>query len=315
MDGRIDASKLSTKYASAAHKLGMTSKGIFEDIITHLDDHFTEEKLGDILNGIGRIPKLSYSWDDPAIKASNSQNTLSIRPRNPWTSRFILTCGVKSETNSTIFAKMQRRGYDIPGENFVEVVLQEYIFIEKGLAHACRTDDGAALEMLILKAYRWGYTVLDIAGQICANTVKLKSLIQIKTMIQKTLESDGIPVALLRKGRDFTVTAQEFVLCAYNVGMEVTEIRDRMFAHGFSYFDPFEPNPFVDFLKEKWLYQGQEHLQTKLSQAAQPRQPSARDHVLPGKTEIAVQSVLARQEPIRRIDVMDLLNQNHLSPS
>ena len=305
MGSLIDASKVSTEYAVAAHKLGMTIKSIIEDISTHGHNHLTEENLEDILNGISQIPNLTYHRHDPAIKATNAQNTLRICPVNPWASRFILTRSAKNETNSTIFAEMQRRGYDIPGEDCVEVVLQEYLFIEKELAQACHTRDDAALQMIIPKAYHCGYTVPEIVRRIHRNTARPKRSTQIETMVKLTLESNGIPEALHRSGRKLNVAAEKFMLCAYNLGMEVNEIRDQMFAHGFNYD---ELTSIVKTLKKQGVCQGQEHRQTKPSQAAQPTQPSARDHVLPGKAEIAAQSVLANQEPIRRIDVMDLLN-------
>lgn len=307
MENLTLASEASKRYVVAAHTLGFTVDAIIEGLNTYGHDHVTEEQIRDILKAIRQLPKSTYPWYNWVIRATNGQNPSGIYPWNPWSSRFILNCKSKNETNSTIFNKMRKRGYEIPGEHWVEVVLKEHLFIENGLAHGCDTHDDAALQKPIIRAHNWGYTVPEIARRIPRSTLRPnRSASEIDTnMVTMTLESNGIPEAQHRRGRDFAVIAEEFVLCAYNLGMDVNDIRDQMYAHGFDHFDP---ESIVDFLRSEGLWQGQKHTQMKPCQAAPPTQPRARDDVLPGGGKDAPQSVPASQKPGRRINVVDLLN-------
>ena len=299
----------SKQYVVAAHTFGLTGGAIIEDLNTHGHDRLTEADIRDILKDIRQFPKSTYGWYNWMIKATNGQNPVGIYPWNPWSSRFILNCKAKNETNSTIFAKMQKCGYEIPGLHWVEVVLKAHLFIENELANGFDTLDDAASQNIIIMAHNWGYTLPEITSRIHRSTLRPNRFISKinPDMVKMALEKSGIPEEQHRRGRDFAAVAQKFVLSAYNLGMDVNNIRDQMYVHGFDHFDP---KLIADFLNTKGLWQGQKSKQTKAIQAAQPTQPKARNYVLPGDVEIAAQtqSVRVNREPGRRIDVMDLLN-------
>ena len=307
MDNLTLASEASKRYAVAAHTLGLTVDAIIEGLNSHGHDPVTEEDIKNILRDISQFPKSIYPWYNWVIRATSGQNPLGIYPWNPWSSRFILNCKARNETNSTIYAKMRKRGYEIPGEHWVEVVLKEHLFIESELTHGCDVLDDAALEKIIVMAHSWGYTLPEIARRIPRSTLgPNRSISKITTdMVKMTLESNGIPEAQHRRGRQFAVVAQEFVLSAYNLGMDVNDIRDQMYVHGFDHFDP---KLLGDFLKTKGLWQGQKSEHMKAIQAAQPMQPKARDYVLPEEGKTAPQTAPANQEPGRKMKLVDLLN-------
>lgn len=297
----------SKQYVLAAHTFGLAEGAIIEDLNTHGNDHLTEEDIRDILKVIRQFPKSTYGWYNWMIKAANGQNPEGIYPWNPWSSRFILSCKAKNETNSTIFAKMQKRGYEIPGEHWVEVVLKAHRSIENELANGFDSPEDASSQSIVTMAHNWGYTLPEITYRIFRSTLRPnRSNSRISTdMVKMILEDNGIPEAQHRRGREFAAVAQNFVLSAYNLGMDVGDIRDQMYVHG---FDQFDPKLIVDFLKTKGLWPGQKSKQTELIQAAQPTQPKARGYILPREGKSAPQSVPAKQEPGRKIDVMDLLN-------
>lgn len=294
----------SEQYVVAAHAFGLAEGAIVEDLNTHGHDHLTENDIKDILKVIRQFPRSTYGWYNWIIRATNGQNPVGIYPWNPWSSRFILSCKAKNETNSTIFAKMQKRGYEIPGEHWVEVVWKARLFIENELASGLDIRDDVASQNIIIMAHDWGYTLPEITRRIFRSTLRPnRSISKMNTdMVKMTLKTNGIPEAQHRRGREFAAVAQNFVLRAYNLGMDVEDIRDQMYVHG---FDQFDPKLIVDFLTTKGLWQGQKSKQIKPIQAAQPK---ARGYILPGEEKSATQSVPAIQEPGRKIDVMDLLN-------
>ena len=293
------------RYALAAHAVGFTGDAIIQALITHAHDHFTEGNITDILKGIKQSPKKNYPWYNWGIRATNGQIPLGSYPWKSWSSRYIWNCKAKNETNSTIFAKMRKRGYEIPGEHWVEVVLEARLFIENELAHGCDDLDDAALQKTIVMAHNWGYTLPEITCRIPGRTLgPNQSISKIATMVKMALESNGIPEAQHRKGRGFAVVAQEFVLSARSLGIGVNDIQDQLYVHGFNH----DAKPIVDFLEKKGLWQGQDSERMTPIQEAQPTQPKARDYVLHREGEIAPQSVPANQEPGRKIHVMDLLN-------
>lgn len=307
MDNLTVASKASKQFIKDAHTFGLTVDAIIEDLKNHGHEHVTEEDIRAILKEISQLPRSTYYWHNWIIRATNGNNPAGCYPWNPWSSRFILSCKAKNETDSTIFAKMRKRGYEIPGEHWVEVVLKEHMFIENGLANGSDTLDNAALQKVIVMAHHWGYTLPEITSRIPRSTLRLyRSTSKSNTeMAQMTLESNGIPEAQHRRGREFSVVAKEFVLSAYNLGIDVNDIRDQMYVHG---FDNFDPKPIVDFLKMKGLWQGEKLKRTNQVQAARPTQPRACDYFFPGEGNSSHQSNPANQEPGRRINVMDLLN-------
>ncbi len=307
MDTRTVASKASKRYIEDAHTFGLTVYAIIEDLNNHGHEQVPEEDVRAILKDTRQIPRSTYYWDNWIIRATEGQNPAGCYPWNSWPSRFILSCKANNETDSTIFAKMRKRGYEIPGEDWVEVVLKAHMFIENGLADGSDTNDDAALQKIIVLAHNWGYTLPEITCRIPRSTLRLhRSTSNSNTdMAKMTLEDNGIPEAQHRRGREFSVVAQEFVLSAYNLGMDVKNIRDQMYFHGFSNFDP---NPIVDFLKSRGLWRGEKAIQKKPTQAIPPMQPRACDYVLPREGSVSRQMDPANQEPGRRITVMDLLN-------
>lgn len=302
MDTLNVASKAAAKrYIEAAHTFGLTVDAIIEDLNNHGHENVTQEDIGAILKDIRQIPRSTYLWHNLIFKATNGQNPMGCYPWNSWSSRFILSCKANNETDSTIFAKMRKRGYEIPEEHWVEVVLKEHMFIENGLADRSDTHDGAALQNVIVMAHNWGYTLREITSRIPKSTLRLhRSTSNSKTNMAKlALEDNGIPEAQHRRGRKFSVVAEKFVLSAYNLGMDVNNIRDRMYMHGFDNFDPEA----IKFLKSKELWRDEQ-----ASQDTQPMQPRASDYVIPRDGNVARRMNPANQEPGRRMTVMDLLN-------
>lgn len=157
------------RYIVAAHTFGSTVAAIIEDLNTHGQDHITEADIRGILKDIGQFPKSEYLWQHWIMRATNEHIPAGICPWNSWSSRFISNCKAKNETNSTIVTKMRKRGYEIPGEHCVQVVLDEQLIIENGLARVCGTHDGAILEEIIIMAHNWGYTVPETACRIFGN--------------------------------------------------------------------------------------------------------------------------------------------------
>lgn len=307
MDTQTVASKTSKRYIEYAHTFGLTVDAIIEDLKNHGHEHATEEDIRAILKDSRQLPKSTYCWHNWIIKATDGLNPAGCYPWNAWSSRFILSCNANNETDSTIFAKMRKRGYEIPGERWVEFVLKEHMFIEKGLADGSDTHDDAALQNAIVMAHNWGYTLREITCRIPRSTLRVHPSTSKRNtqMVKMTLEDNGIPEAQHRRGREFSVVAREFVLSAYNLGMDVNNIRDQMYIHG---FDNFDPKSIVDFLKSKVLWRGEKPMQKKATQAIQPMQPRACDYVLPGEGSVSRQRDPANQEPGRGISVMDLLN-------
>lgn len=297
----------SKQYVVAAHTFGLAEGAIIEDLNTHGNDHLTEEDIRDILKVSRQSPKLTYGWYNWMIKATNGQNPEGIYPWNPWSSRFILSCKAKNETNSTIFAKMQKRGYGIPGEHWVEVVLKAHLFIENELANGFDSPEDASSQSIVAMAHNWGYTLPEITRRIFRSTLRPnRSNSKISTdMVKMMLQDNGIPEAQHRRGREFAAVARNFVLSAYNLGMDVGDIRDQMYVHG---FDQFDSKLIVDFLKTKGLWPSQKSKQMEPIQAARPPQPNARGYILPREEQSAPQNVTANQRSGRKIDVADLLN-------
>lgn len=302
MDNQPTTSEAGKRYLVAAHIVGLTVAAIIEDINTH--EQVTTEGIGAILKDIGQLPKLTYPWYNWIMKATNGQNPAGICPWNSFSSRFILKCKANNDTNSTIFAKMRRRGYEIPGEYWVQVVLEEHQFIEGELARGCDKHDNAALETIIVKAYDWGYTVPEISCSIFGSTNRPNSAININ-MVKIALEGNGIPEGQHRNGRKLAVVAQEFVLSAYNLGMDVNSIRDQLYVHGFNHSDL---NPIVDLLRRNGIWQGQNPERARPSQAAEPTQPRARQDVHPREEQVGSRSARANEEPGRSINLRYLLN-------
>lgn len=303
------ASKALKRYIEDAHTFGLTVDAIIEDLNHHGHEHVTEEHIRAILRDVRQIPKSTYYWHNWMIKATKGQNPAGCYPWNPWSSRFILSCKANNETDSTIFAKMRKRGYEIPGEHWVGVVLKEHMFIENGLADGSDSHDDAALQKVILMAHHWGYTLPEIACRIPMRTrrrLHLSTSDNNSDIVKMTLEDNEIPEAQHRRGREFSVVALEFVLSAYNLGMDVNKIRDQMYIHGFD--DKFDSKRIADILKSKGLWQGEKVIQQKPAQDIQPMQPRAREYVLHREGNFSRRTDPANQEPGRRMTVMDLLN-------
>lgn len=214
---------------------------------THGHEQVTTEDITAFLKDIGQLPKFTYLWYNWILKATKGLNPTESHPWNSWSSRFILNCKGNSETNSTIFATMRRLGYEIPGEHWVQVVIEAHQSIEDNLARGCDTHENAALETSIVKAHEWGYTVPEIAGRIFARTNRPMSTINI-SMVKMALEGNGIPEGQHRNGRKLTVVAMRFILSAYNLGMDVNSIRDQLYVHGFNHS---VSKPIVNLLKKK----------------------------------------------------------------
>lgn len=303
------ASKALKRYIEDAHTFGLTVDAIIEDLNHHGHEHVTKEYIREILRDVRQIPKSTYYWHNWMIKATNGQNPAGCYPWNAWASRFILSCKASNETDSTIFAKMRKRGYEIPGEHWVGVVLKEHMFIENGLADGSDSHDEATLQKVVLMAHHWGYTLPEIACRIPRSTARRfhrstsNSNIDMAKMM---LEDYEIPEAQHRKGREFSIVAKEFVLSAYNLGMDVNKIRDLMYIHGFDY--DFGSEPIVEFLKLEGLWQGVKVIQQKPAEAIQPMQPGAREHVLHREGNFSRRTDRANQEPGRRMTLMHLLN-------
>lgn len=258
------ASKTSKRYIEVAHTFGLTVDAIIEDLNNHGHEHVAEEDIRAILRDSRQIPKSTYYWHNWMIKATNGQNPAGCYPWNSWSSRFILSGKSNNETNSTIFAKMRKRGYEIPGEYWVGVVLKEHMFIEHGLADESDSHDDAFLQMLIVMAHNWGYTLPEMACRIPKNTLRRLHRFSSNSntdMVKMTLEDNEIPEAQHRRGREFSVVAQEFVRSAYILGMDVNKIRDQMYIHGFD--NNFDSKRIVDLLKSKGLWQGEKVIQRK----------------------------------------------------
>lgn len=304
MDTLTVASKASERYILGAHTLGLTVDAIIEDLYTHGHEHVTKDTIGDILKNNGQLPKLTYLWQNWIAKATNGLIPMGIYPWNSWSSRFILNCKTNKETNSTIFANMRKRGSDIPGENWIKVVLDEHRFIENGLARGRDIHDDATLQKIIVMAHNWGYTVPEITREIFGSTNRSTSAVT--DMVRMTLKSNGIPGAEHRNGRKFGHVAQEFVVSAYKLGMDVKSIQDRMYVHGFDH--PDQKKPILDLLERKGIWHGQKLERARPSQAAQPTQRRARDDVRPEEGQIASRRSQANEEPGKKIYIRDLLN-------
>lgn len=316
MDKLPAASEEWKLYAVDAHKIGLTVRAIIEDLNTYGHVQVTTEDVRASLKDIGRPPKFTYPLYDGVMKAMNGQNSAGIQPFSSWSSRYILNRKSNNDTNSTIFAKMRRRGYEILGEDLVQAVLEEHQFIDDELARGCDTHDNSALGMIIVKAHDWGYTVLEIARQIFGSTNGRKSAININK-VKKALESNGIPEGQHRNGRKLEYVGRNvrelrkledvksFMKSAYNLGMDVNSIRDQLYVHGFDHSDS---NPIVDLLKSNGVWQEQNPERARPSQAAQPTQPKACEDVHPMEEQVASRSARANEEPSRSISVGFLLN-------
>ena len=291
-------------YAENAHILGWTVPAIIGYLNTHGHEQVTTEDITAFLKDIGQLPKFTYLWYNWSLKATKGLNPTESHPWNSWSSRFILNCKGNSETNSTIFAKMRRLGYEIPGEHWVQVVIEAHQSIEDKLARGCYTHDNAALETSIVKAHEWGYTVPEIAGRIFARTNRPMSTINI-SMVKMALEGNGIPEGQHRNGRKLTVVAMRFILSAYNLGMDVNSIRDQLYVHGFNHS---VSKPIVNLLKKKGICQEENPERARTSQVAQPAHPRAREDAHPRQEQVASLSAPANEKPGRTINVRDLLN-------
>lgn len=304
MDNLSVASEASKRYILGAHTLGSTVRAISEDLYTHGHEHATKEDIEDVLKGKRQFPKSTYIWHNWIVKATDGQNPTGIYPWTSWSSRFILKCKANNETNSIIFAKMRKRGSDIPGEYWVKVVLDEHRSIENELARGCDTYDDTGLQRIIVKAHNWGYTLPEITRRIFESTNGSAAAVS-TDVVKRALESNGIPEAEHRNGRQFGDVAQEFVLSAYNLGMDVNSIWDQVYAHGFDLLDPI-----LDLLRRNGIWQGENLDRARRSQAAQPMQPRARDDVRPGEGQVAS----ANEVSGGRVHVMNLLNEKDISP-
>lgn len=290
------------QYVMAAHTFGSTVKAIIEDLNTYGYNHVTEKDIINILEDNGQIPKTLYPWHNWIIKATKGQNPAGIYPWNPWPSRFILVCNVNNDDNSTIFTKLRQRGFEIPGEHWVEVVLAEHQFIENGLALGGGYQD-AAFRKVIVKAHNWGYTLSEITRR---NALSLSQASNISTHFVRTaLASNGIPDTQHREGRVFGIIAEGFVTSAYHLGMDINSIRDQMYVHGFDYSST---KPIFDFLKQKGIWQGEKSLRAKSEQEACSLQWRSRNNILRVEGEAGARSSYVNAEPSRRTNLMGLLN-------
>lgn len=311
MENLSVASEASKRYILGAISLGLALRAIIEDLRTHGHEHVTIEDVVDFLELKRRFPKPTYTWQNWIVKATEGLNPTGIYPWTAWSSRFILQCKANNETDSAIFAKMRKRGFEIPGENWVEVVLEAHRFIESELARGCDAHDDATLQLIIVRAHDWGYTLPEITRRIFESTNRSASAVN-TDVVKRALESNGIPEAQHRNGRYFGDVAMEFVLSAYNLGMDVNNIQDQMYAHGFDLSGLYDL--ILDLLKRNGIWQRENFDRARRSQAAQPIQPRPRDDVRAGEEQVASRGSQANEGPGGRIRVMDLLNKDDISP-
>lgn len=290
------------RYVMAAHLFGLTVKATLDDLNTCGYNHVTAEDTSNILKDNGRIPKFLYPWYNWIIKATKGQNPMGIHPWNPWPSRFILMCNANKDDNSTIFTKLQHRGFEIPGEHWVGVVLTEHQDIENGLALG-GAYQSAAFEKFIVRAHNWGYTLSEITRRNAFNPSQASnsSIHFVKTVLAR----NGVPETYQREGRGLGTIAEEFVASAYNLGMDVNSIRNQMYVHGFDYWSN---KPISDLLKEKGIWQGEKSLRAKSEQEAYSLQRRSRDNILGGEDEAGARSPHVNAEHGQQISLMDLLN-------
>lgn len=302
---KIDTSAippLAWRYVMAAHLFGLTVKAILDDLNACGYNHVTTEDTSNILKDNGQIPKILYPWYNWIIKATNGQNPTDIHPWNPWPSRFILMCNANNDNNSTIFTKLRHRGFEIPGEHWVGVVLTEHQDIENGMALGGGYQ-GAAFEKVIVRAHNWGYTLSEISRRNALSPSQASN--SSIRFVQTALARNGIPATQQREGRGFGTIAEEFVASAYNLGMDVNSIRNQMYVHGFDYSST---KPIFDLLKEKVIWEGEKSFRAKSEQEAYSLQRRSRNNILGGEAEAGARSPHISAEPGQQISLMDLLN-------
>ena len=185
-------------------------------------------------------------------------------------------------------------------------MLEEHRFVENKLARGYDIHDDTALQRIIVKAHNWGYTLPEITRRIFENGPASAVNIDV---VKRALESNGIPEAEHQNGQHFRGVAQKFVLSAYNLGMDVNNIRDQMYTHGFNL-----PDLILDLLRRNGIWQGENFDQARRSQAVQPMQPRARDNVRPGEGQVASRGAQAKEGLGEKIHVMGLLNEKDISP-
>ena len=290
------------RYVMAADHFGLTVKAILDHLNACGYNDITEEDISNILKDNGRIPKFLYPWYNWIIKSTRGQNPTGIHPWNPWPSRFILMCNANNDDNSTIFTKMRHRGFEIPGEHWVGVVLTERQDIENGLALGGDYQD-AAFEKIIVRAHNWGYTLPEITRRNAFNPSQASN--SSIHFVQTALAKNGIPKTHQREGRGFGTVTEEFVASAYNLGMDVNSIRDQMYVHG---FDCSSTKPIFDLLEQKGIWQGEKSVRIKSEQEAYSLQRRSRDNILDGESETGARSPHVSAEPGQQISLMDLLN-------
>lgn len=296
--------KASKRYVLGAHTLGLTVAAIIKDLYTYGHEHVTKDTIGNILQENGQFPKFTYLWHNYIAKATNCLIPMGVHPWSPWSSRFILISKTNNETNGNIFTNMRRRGSDIPAEHWVKVVLDEHQFIENELGRRHDTHDDATLHKIIVMAHNWGYTLPEFTRRIFGITNRTTFAINVDK-VNMTLQKHGIPEAEHRNGRMFGVVAEEFILSAYKLGMDVDSIQNRMYVHGFDH-----PNlePIFNCLRRNCINQGQILQQGRPNQASQPMQPRAYDNVRSREGRNSSRSAQANEEPSKRVRVSDLLN-------
>ncbi|MCJ1345142.1 hypothetical protein MMC31_003347 [Peltigera leucophlebia] len=291
------------RYVSSAHELGLTVSAIMKDLSVHGHEYATADTIGGILEDNGYRPKLTYPWFNSIADATKGLIPARTYPWNSWSSRFILSCKISNKTNSAIFTSMRNRGSNIPGEFWVGEVLDDHRFIENELARGRDTFEDAKLHELIVMAHNWGYTVTEITHRIFGSINRSANAVH-TDMVKMVLEANGIPEAEHRIGKKLNV-AEEFIISAYNLGMNVINISDRMYVHG---FDHSVTKPIRDLLDRKGILQSPKLKRVRLSYGVQPTRSGARGGVRSGKGKIVLSSAHANLELSRRIRVRDLLN-------
>lgn len=295
-------SETSKRFVIGAHAIGTTVDSVIVDLARDGHVHLNKEDVVKILKDNGQFPKLTLGWW--TVKATHGLDPTETPPWNAWSSRFIFKCKANNDTNNNIFANMRKRRFDIPGVYWIQVVLDKRLLIENEMARVRDTQDEAALQNIIVMAHSWGYTLSEITREIFRRNNGSTSAVN-TDIVKMALESSGIPESYHRKGRKFGVVAREFVVSAYNLGMHVDNIRDRMYVHG---FDLPDSKPILDLLKRNGIWQGEKLERARPSQAARHTQPKAGDDVRPGGDRSTSLSGLANAKPGGRISVSDLLN-------
>lgn len=229
------------QYILCAHRFGLTTKAILMDLHIHYNDEITIDEIKEILSANNQLPKEIYQWYNLEYRTSNQTFPETSYPWNAWTARYAHRCQLNNMANITIWEHMLARGYELPVDTPITHILNAREFIQNHLLAVC--ENAIALADLyiptVLRVHSWGYTLSEILLAIFAENVDEDDY----RHLVATLSNYGVRVEMQRTGRNFcdgsptTIIIEEFVTSAYLIRMEVDEIRDLCYAHGFSIVD------------------------------------------------------------------------------